>query len=122
MYGVSLSSVKRWRKRYDGTWRSLSERSHRPRSHPKRHSEAEEMVIQEAFKAKYYRYNWDGVYEETVEKGNNRSFSGMIYAARKLGLGGEAKEKKPPRKHERRYPELLTPGEKAFAWFYGCSN
>ena len=31
-YGVSLSSVKRWSKRYDGTWQSLAERSHRPLS------------------------------------------------------------------------------------------
>ena len=36
-YGVSLSSVKRWDKQYDGKdWRSLVERSHRPHSHPKR--------------------------------------------------------------------------------------
>ena len=32
IYGVSLSSVKRWSKRYDGTWQSLREGSHRPRS------------------------------------------------------------------------------------------
>lgn len=38
MYGVSLSSVKRWSKRYDGTWQSLKEGSHRPHSHPKRHT------------------------------------------------------------------------------------
>jgi transposase InsO family protein len=112
MYGVSLSSVKRWCKRYDGTWRSLAERSHRPNSHPKRHSLIEEEVIEEAFKAKYYRYGWDGVYDEAREKGYSRSFSGMIYAARRLGLGESAQEKKPPRKHDRRYPELLTPGEK----------
>lgn len=31
-YGVSLSSVKRWSKRYDGTWQSLQERSHRDRT------------------------------------------------------------------------------------------
>lgn len=30
MYGVSLSSIKRWCKRYDGTWQSLKEKSHRP--------------------------------------------------------------------------------------------
>ena len=41
-YGVSLSSVKRWCKRYDGTWQSLKERSHRPKSHPRRHTEQEE--------------------------------------------------------------------------------
>ncbi|MDR2360155.1 MAG: integrase, partial [Oscillospiraceae bacterium] len=44
-YGVSLSSVKRWCKRYDGTWQSLRERSHRPQSHPKQHKEEEEIMI-----------------------------------------------------------------------------
>lgn len=29
-----------------------------------------------------------------------------------MGLVGDLKEKKPPRKHDRRYPELLAPGEK----------
>jgi transposase len=52
IYGVSLSSVKRWVKRYDGTWQSLAERSHRPKSHPKRHREDEEAIIKEAFTAK----------------------------------------------------------------------
>ncbi len=44
-YGVSLSSVKRWTKRYDGTWQSLQERSHRPQRHPKQHTAAEEAAL-----------------------------------------------------------------------------
>lgn len=111
-YGVSLSSVKRWCKRYDGTWKSLAERSHRPHSHPKRHRADEEMLIKAAFKEKYMRYGWDGVYDEAVSQGYTRSFSGLIYAAKRIGLGTTGKPVKPPRKHERRYPELLTPGEK----------
>ncbi|MCI6969965.1 MAG: integrase, partial [Oscillospiraceae bacterium] len=31
-YGVSLSSIKRWCKKYDGTWQSMLEKSHRPHS------------------------------------------------------------------------------------------
>jgi transposase len=112
MYGVSLSSVKRWCKRYDGTWRSLAERSHRPKSHPKRQTEAEEEVIRSAFKEKFFRYGWDGVFDEAVKQGYVRSFSGMVYAARRMGLTAGKGAKKPPRKHDRRYPELLTPGEK----------
>lgn len=112
MYGVSLSSVKRWCKRYDGTdWRSLKERSHRPKSHPKRQTEAEEMMISKAFWAKYERYGWDGVYAEAKANGYTRSLRGMIYAAKRLGLT-EKKMRKPPRRHDRRYPELGTPGEK----------
>ncbi|MCX7658889.1 MAG: leucine zipper domain-containing protein, partial [Oscillospiraceae bacterium] len=61
IYGVSLSSVKRWSKRYDGTWHSLVEQSHRPKSHPKRHKPGEEAIIQQAFGEKFFRYGWDGV-------------------------------------------------------------
>lgn len=111
MYGVSLSSVKRWCKRYDGTWQSLAEKSHRPKSHPRQHKPEEGELIKTAMREKYFRYGWDGVYAETCKKGYTRSFSGMVYAAKRMGLAGENKKKKPPRKH-RRYPELLTPGEK----------
>ncbi len=112
IYGVSLSSVKRWSKRYDGTWQSLAERSHRPKSHPKQHQAEEEVIIREAFKAKYARYGWDGVYENAVKNGYRRSLSGMVYATRRMGLLGLTQKKKKPRKHERRYPEMLIPGEK----------
>lgn len=111
-YGVSLSSVKRWDKRYDGKdWRSLLERSHRPHSHPKQHTEAEEKIISKAYWQKYERYGWDGVYAQAKADGYTRSLSGMIYAAKRVGLRDEGK-RRPPRKHDRRYPELGTPGEK----------
>jgi transposase InsO family protein len=112
VYGVSLSSVKRWCKRYDGKdWRSLMERSHRTHGNPKRHTEEEEQIISKAFWAQYERYGWDGVYAEAREKGYTRSLSGMIYAAKRLELV-EQKKKKATRRHDRRYPELSTPGEK----------
>lgn len=111
-YGVSLSSVKRWCKKYDGDWRSLRERSHRPNSNPRRQTKQEEELITWAFNLKYSRYGWDGVYDKAVKAGYTRSFSGMVYAAKRLGLGVDQKAKKPPRKLERRYPELLKPGEK----------
>ena len=111
-YGVSESSVKRWKKRYDGnSWRSLVERSHRPHSHPKQHTEAEEMIISKAYWKKYARYGWDGVYAEAKSNGYTRSLSGMIYAAKRLGLTEKGK-RRPPRRHNRRYPEVLVPGEK----------
>ncbi len=53
MYGVSLPSVKRWNKRCDGKdWHSLLERSHRPHSHPRQHTEAEEMILFKALALK----------------------------------------------------------------------
>ncbi len=112
IYGVSLSSVKRWCRRYDGKdWRSLIEGSHRPKSHPKQHTEAEEMIISKAFWKAYDRYGWDGVYREARANGYARSLSGMIYAAKRLGLK-EQRKRKAPRRQDRRYPELTVPGEK----------
>jgi hypothetical protein len=58
------------------------------------------------------RYGWEGAYVEARENGYKRSQSGFIYAAKRLGLGALTGKKKPPRKHERRYPDLETPGEK----------
>ena len=111
-YGVSLSSVKRWCKRYDGSdWRSLLERSHRPQHNPHRHTKKEERKIKKAFEKYYERYGWDGVYDELLKKHYNRSFSGMVYAAKRMGLKG-TKTKKQSRKQIRRYPEILVPGEK----------
>lgn len=113
LYGVSLSSVKRWCKRYDGQdWRSLKERSHRPNSHPARHKESEEEIIKTAFYSKFDRYGWDGVYAEAQENKYTRSLSGLIYAAKRMELTHQNRKKKPPRRYDRRYPELLEPGEK----------
>ena len=111
MYGVSLSSVKRWDKRYDGTWQSLKERSHRPHGHPMQHTEDEEMLISKAFWSKFKRYGWEGVYEEAQRNGYTRSLSGLIYAAKRLELVEKSK-KQAGKLISRRYPELLIPGEK----------
>ena len=53
----------------------------------------------------------DGVYSDLKRKEHTRSYSGMIYAAKRMGLVKYKKTKKKSRKH-RRYPELLIPGEK----------
>lgn len=111
IYGVDLSSVKRWCKRYDGTWQSLKEKSHRPHNHPARHAEEEEKKIKACFKENYLRYGWDGVYDALCKQGYTRSFSGMVYAAKRMGLGNEP-AKRGSRRHDRRYPEILVPGEK----------
>ena len=94
-YGVSLSSVKRWSKRYDGTWQSLQERTHRPKQHPRQHTAEEEKAISQAYSQVYLRYGWDGVYSILCkEYGYKRSFSGMYHAATRMGLGWGKKRKR----------------------------
>lgn len=111
MYGVSRASIYRWEMRYDGTWESLLDKSHRPKSHPRQHSKKEERQIRNSFNKYYERYGYDGVYSDLLRKGYSRSFSGMVYAIKRMGLI-ERKNKKKKNKSQRRYPELLTPGEK----------
>ena len=46
------------------------------------------------------------------EGGYSRSYSGFIYAAKRLGLCGGKQEKPNIRKSDRRYSEILVPREK----------
>jgi len=111
-YGVSLSSVKRWNKRYNGTWQSLLERSHRPKSHPNQHTAEEESNIHTVFADKYERYGFDGVYDELVDNhGYSRSAGGLHHALKRMGLLRQEKSKKKGRKPQRCDP-VLFPGEK----------
>ncbi len=68
-------------------------------------------MITEAFREKYFRYGWEGVWTAAKKKGYSRSLSGMVYTAKRLGLEMPVKKKKLSRR-SRRYPELMEPGEK----------
>ena len=46
-YKVNRQYIYRWQRRYDGTWESLKDRSHRPHSHPNQHTEAELKLIRD---------------------------------------------------------------------------
>jgi transposase InsO family protein len=111
-YGVSLASVKRWCKRYDGTWQSLIPYSRRPKNHPNEHTEEEKENIKKAFAKVFYRYGWDGVYAELKKNYKyKRSLGGMYHCAKQMGLGGEP-EKQKKRDKSGKFPDLTTPGEK----------
>ena len=90
----------------------MKEKSHRPNSHPHQHTAREEDMIREAVRQSYFRYGWEGAYMAAMEGGYSRSYSGFIYAAKRLGLCGGKQEKPNIRKSDRRYSEILVPGEK----------
>ena len=37
-YHISRQAIYNWKNRYDGTWKSLKEKSHRPHHHPNDHT------------------------------------------------------------------------------------
>ena len=109
-YKEALSNIKRWNKRYDGTWQSLKDLSRRPHSHPNQHTLYEESLIIEAW-SEHGRKGIDYVYCKLVqEKGYTRSQGGLFHALRRLGLIEETKKK--GRRNYRQCTACEIPGEK----------
>ena len=91
-YKVSRKTVYKWLERYDGTVNSLLDRSHRPKSSPRAHTEQELKQIRRRLK----KYKWSDLllaYQELVERdGYTRSYGGFKRVVAKL------KAAKPTRK------------------------
>lgn len=93
-YGVSKAVVKyktnrqyiyRWKRRYDGSWDSLHDRSRRPYHHPSQHTPQEIKLIQDMRR----RNPHDGLVVFWVKlrrRGYSRSISGLYRFLRKLGI------------------------------------
>ena len=108
-YRVSRKTVYKWYKRWDGTWESLVERSHRPHHSPRAHTEAELRLIRRLAK----RHRWTDIllaYQEALEKGYTRSYGGFKRMVRKLF---EEKGNKKRRKRKNKpYQRAAYPGQK----------
>ena len=55
-YRMCRKAIYDWKKRYDGKWQSLIERSHRPHSHPRQQTAEEYAMIE-----RYYRKTKDKI-------------------------------------------------------------
>lgn len=106
-YKVSERTIKRWRKRYDGTLASLKDRSRRPLHCRDEHTPEENAMIK-----KHYPYYPDKIslWNRLREKGYKRCYQSMCKAIRRMGLD---KTKKP---HSMRKPKPYAraeyPGQK----------
>lgn len=108
-YHVSRKTVYKWYKRWDGTWKSLVDRSHRPHRSPRAHTEEEIRLIRRLAK----KHRWRDIllaYQEAVEKGYSRSYGGFKRMVRKLF---EEKGNKKRRKRKNKpYQRAEYPGQK----------
>ena len=109
-YGVSRKTVYKWKSRYDGSGKSLEDRSHRPHHSPRKHTEQEMQQIRRRVK----KHKWTDLllaYQELVEKDDyNRSYGGFKRVVAKL------KAEKPRKKKQKRklkpYKRAEYPGQK----------
>ena len=98
-YHTSRQQVQRWRKKYDGTTASLSNKSTRPHSHPNQHTREEIELV----KKMHRRYSFEGlaqVYRSLIDAGYTRTYQSMQKQLRKLRLKQPEKKKYPKSKYK----------------------
>lgn len=80
-YRISRNAIYEWRNKYDGTVKSLRDKSHRPHHHPKEHTAAEKEKILR----RYSRYKDDKIllWESLRKDGYTRSYYSMLRVIRK---------------------------------------
>lgn len=109
-YKVSRKTVYKWKTRYDGSINSLEDRSHRPKTSPRSHTEKELKQIRRRLK----KHRWTDLllaYQELKERdGYTRSYGGFKRVAAKL-KAAKPKKKKVKRK-PKPYKRADYPGQK----------
>ena len=103
----SRQAIYEWRSKWDGRWKSLIERSHRPRSHPKQHTEEEKQLI-----LRHYARNKDDrilLWDILRQKGYSRHYNSMNRVIQRL-IGEETKKR--AAKKPKPYQRAEYPGQK----------
>ena len=90
-YRVSRNAIYEWKAKYDGTWQSLEDKSHRPHSHPRQHTEEEKKLILRHYS--YYKEDMIVLWDVLRKKGYTRCYNSMIRVIRKWGLSVPEKRK-----------------------------
>ena len=117
-YGVTKAAIRyktnrqyiyRWLKRYDGTLKSLADKSHRPHSHPNQHTESELKLI-----ADMRRRNPNAglvvFWVKLRQRGYTRSITGLYRVLRKQGQ--MAVKPKNPKYIPKPYEKMSFPGQR----------
>ena len=108
-YHLSRKTIHKWRNRWDGTVKSLEDRSRRPKTSPRRQTEAEIRLVRRLAK----KYKWQDhilAYQGARERGYTRCFGCFTKTVRKL-LDQKPKQMKKKRKN-RPYQRADYPGQK----------
>lgn len=83
-----IIQVQRWRKKYDGTVKSLANKSRRPKSYPNSHTKEELYLISKKYK-KYKRDGLAQVFRKYLNSGYKRSLSSMCKQIKNMKIEKE---------------------------------
>jgi len=104
----SRQAIYEWRAKYNGNWKSLIDKSHRPHSHPQQHTEEEKALI-----LRHWRRNKEDrivLWDTLRKKGYTRHYNSLCRVLRKW-LTDEEKAKRKARK-PKPYKRAEYPGQK----------
>jgi transposase len=108
-YNVSRQYIYRWKRRYDGTLQSLSNRSHRPFSHPNQHS-PEELKLVADMRRRNPAAGLVVFWVKLRQRGYSRSITGLY---RVLQRQGQMAVKPPnPKYIPKPYEPMYYPGQR----------
>ena len=109
-YKQHRKTIYRWRERYDGTRKSLANKSRRPHHHPKEHTEKEIIMIKR-YKAQNKDTGLVVLWIKLRQNGYIRSITSLYRVMQRLGIYKKAPSKK--KKYEAKpYQEMTHPGER----------
>ena len=103
----SRQAIYEWKRKYDGHWKSLRDKSHRPKSHPAQHTDEEKAMIIK----RYPRYKDDMImlWDSLRKSGYKRNYYSLVRVINKW-LKPEQKKKKA--RKNKPYQRAEYPGQK----------
>jgi len=118
-HGVTKAAIKfkmyrktiyRWRERYDGTAKSLKDKSRRPHRHPNEHTEEEIKMIKE-YKNKNKETGLVVLWVKLQRAGYTRSITSLYRVMQRIGIYKKTPSKK--KQYEPKpYQQMTYPGER----------
>ena len=108
-YKTSRQNIYRWRQKYDGTVRSLANRSHRPHSHPNQHTE-EEIALVRNMRRRNPHAGLVVFWVKLRQRGYTRSISGLYRLLRRID--GKPLKLPNPKRESKPYEQMQYPGQR----------
>ena len=118
-HGVTKAAIKfkmyrktiyRWREKYDGTAKSLKDKSRKPHSHPNQHTNREIKMIKD-YKAKNKETGLVVLWIKLRKKGYTRSITSLYRVMQRMGIYEKTPSKK--KQYEAKpYQQMTYPGER----------
>lgn len=108
-YNTTRQYVYYWRKRYDGTLRSLANKSHKPHSHPNQHT-PEELKLISDMRRRNPHAGLVVFWVKLRQRGYTRSITGLYRVLKRTGA--EAVKPPNPKYIPKLYEKMFYPGQR----------